>query len=162
MLNIYDKGKEMERPKLSRVEITQRQRKRAKILKAHAESAGFEPVQIWLRKEVKASLDHVVDMHSQFDLNDLIDAVLTYALRDELSVDVSLPVNEIDPCHPLFRLSAYITTRKGKRLGWRAFNDAKLKAEVEIMERQGTASDRVRQLLQMIEAAKQPQDGSND
>ncbi len=147
----------MERKALTRVEITQRQREKAKILKKHAEEAGFEPVQVWLRKDVKVALDKLVDMNAQFDPNDMIDAVLTFALRNDHGLEVNLPSNEIDPHSELFPIGAYITHTDGRRLGWRRFGDAKLRAEVETMKAQGGASDRVNQLLQIIESAKQPQ-----
>lgn len=145
----------MEKRKLTRVEITQRQRERAKILKKHASEAGFEPVQVWLRHEVKEALDKLVEMNAQFDQNDLIDAALTWVLREDHGLNVPLPVNEIDPENDLFRIGAYITNRSGKRLGWRRFGDAKLHAEVETLEVQGGASDRAKQLLQILESAKQ-------
>ncbi|MBY6034004.1 hypothetical protein KUV59_12540 [Marinobacter daepoensis] len=144
----------MEDRKLSRSEITRRQRERAKILKKHAAEAGFQPVQVWMRSEVKSALDQFIDQQAQFDMNDFLDALITLALRDNHGLKVSMPSNEIDPSNDLFRIGAYITNHDGERIGWRRFNDAKLKAEVQICEQQGGASDRGKQLLNLIEQAK--------
>jgi len=138
---------------ISNTEAQRRSRRRAAVLKEKAKEAGYKPVTVWMRGDVKKALDQFVDSSAQFDVNDFIDALLTCSLIDK-GINVSPPKNEIDPSHALFNISSYVTTHDEESIGWRGFNDVKLAAEVEVMKEEGQATTRVIELLNLINQAK--------